>query len=183
MPPFLPTKVLARSAVNFPWDPKPVFVQTKMRCLTVKQPYASAIAYGVKRYEVRTWQTSYRGPLVIHAGAGSVFFPGIRPDFYARRSQFVAICTLSDCLRVTRRKKSSATLADGTEICDLELDLGGFYSGDYAWQLSDVQPLETNVRITGRLSLWRPTSQQVALVSAAQARLEKKKLTHKRKAR
>lgn len=39
-----------------------------MRVLTIKQPYASLIAFGIKRYEFRTWMTKYRGEVLIHAG-------------------------------------------------------------------------------------------------------------------
>lgn len=38
-----------------------------MRALTIRQPYASLIAHGVKRWETRTWHTKYRGPVAIHA--------------------------------------------------------------------------------------------------------------------
>ena len=36
-----------------------------MKCLSVRQPWASMIARGEKTIEVRTWSTHYRGPLVI----------------------------------------------------------------------------------------------------------------------
>ena len=39
-----------------------------MKVLTICQPYAELIARGEKRVENRTWRTSYRGPLAIHAG-------------------------------------------------------------------------------------------------------------------
>ena len=39
-----------------------------MRAITVQQPWASAIATGAKTVENRSWWTSYRGPLAIHAG-------------------------------------------------------------------------------------------------------------------
>src|SRR2546425_12676597 len=39
-----------------------------MKALTVMQPYAELIARGDKLIENRTWPTSYRGPLLIHAG-------------------------------------------------------------------------------------------------------------------
>jgi hypothetical protein len=42
--------------------------EPRMRVLTVCQPYAWALVSGPKRIENRTWPTSYRGPLVIHAG-------------------------------------------------------------------------------------------------------------------
>ena len=37
-----------------------------MKALTLYQPYATAIALGLKKYETRSWATSYRGPLAIH---------------------------------------------------------------------------------------------------------------------
>ncbi|MFF8414905.1 ASCH domain-containing protein [Streptomyces omiyaensis] len=39
-----------------------------MRALTIRQPWAAAITYADKRVENRTWPTSYRGPVLIHAG-------------------------------------------------------------------------------------------------------------------
>ena len=41
-----------------------------MKVLTIKQPYASLIANGIKEYEFRTWKTKYRGEFLIHAGQG-----------------------------------------------------------------------------------------------------------------
>jgi len=41
-----------------------------MKVITVKQPFASLIAEGYKEYEFRTWKSSYRGELYIHAGLG-----------------------------------------------------------------------------------------------------------------
>lgn len=43
-----------------------------MYALTIRQPWAQLIAAGIKQWENRTWKTSYRGPLAIHAAkAGS----------------------------------------------------------------------------------------------------------------
>ena len=36
-----------------------------MKALSIKQPWAEAIARGLKTIETRTWQTSYRGDLLI----------------------------------------------------------------------------------------------------------------------
>lgn len=43
-----------------------------MRALTLHQPWATAVALGVKTVETRSWATSYRGPLAIHAGTSDV---------------------------------------------------------------------------------------------------------------
>lgn len=39
------------------------------KCLSMWQPWASLLVYGFKRFEGRHWDTNYRGPLWIHAGA------------------------------------------------------------------------------------------------------------------
>jgi activating signal cointegrator 1 len=39
------------------------------KCLSMYQPWASLLIYGFKRFEGRHWDTNYRGPLWIHAGA------------------------------------------------------------------------------------------------------------------
>lgn len=40
-----------------------------MKAIVLRQPYASLVALGLKRYETRTWATRYRGPLAICAAA------------------------------------------------------------------------------------------------------------------
>lgn len=41
------------------------------KCITVKQPWASLICTGVKDIENRTWKTSIRGRVLIHASSKS----------------------------------------------------------------------------------------------------------------
>lgn len=38
-----------------------------MKALTVKDPWATLIAYGAKVYETRSWSTPYRGEIALHA--------------------------------------------------------------------------------------------------------------------
>jgi len=38
-----------------------------MKAITLWQPWASLVALGVKTIETRSWATSYRGPIAIHA--------------------------------------------------------------------------------------------------------------------
>ena len=42
-----------------------------MKCLSIRQPYASAIMAGLKTEEFRSWPTDHRGPLVIHASSNT----------------------------------------------------------------------------------------------------------------
>jgi hypothetical protein len=41
-----------------------------MKSLSIKQPWAALIAYGIKDIENRTWRTHFRGKIYIHASAG-----------------------------------------------------------------------------------------------------------------
>jgi hypothetical protein len=43
-----------------------------MKALSIKQPWASLIAHGIKNIENRTWKTKFRGRIFIHASAKSV---------------------------------------------------------------------------------------------------------------
>lgn len=57
-----------------------------MKALTLWQPWASLVVLKAKRFETRSWGTSYRGPLAIHAGAstaGRDFFEELPPELRA----------------------------------------------------------------------------------------------------
>ena len=41
-----------------------------VKILTLKQPWATLVAEGIKKYEFRSWKTKYRGKILIHAGSG-----------------------------------------------------------------------------------------------------------------
>ena len=45
-----------------------------MKTLSVKQPHATLICYGIKTVENRTWKTDYRGKLLIHASGDNMSF-------------------------------------------------------------------------------------------------------------
>lgn len=44
-----------------------------MKAITIRQPWAWLIVVGAKGVENRSWSTSYRGPLLIHAAQGCTF--------------------------------------------------------------------------------------------------------------
>ena len=53
-----------------------------MKCyaLSVRQPWAALLVYGLKRIEVRRWPTARRGPILIHAAR----VPDHRPEAWDR---------------------------------------------------------------------------------------------------
>ena len=55
-------------------------------CLSIRQPWAWAIVHGYKPIENRTWNTGFRGRLLIHAG--KTWKDGEKEDLAALRHQF-----------------------------------------------------------------------------------------------
>jgi hypothetical protein len=84
-----------------------------MMCLSIRQPWAWAIIHAGKDIENRSWATSYRGPLLIHAsksvtkGAYEGFLefvkdiPGVEtPDLASLlRGGIIGSVYLADCVR------------------------------------------------------------------------------------
>ncbi len=71
-----------------------------MIALSVKQPWASMIASGRKTIETRTWDTKYRGPLLICAGqspdaAALVRFGASPADWEQKYPTGIALCVVS----------------------------------------------------------------------------------------
>ena len=46
-----------------------------MKAISIKQPWASLIAHGIKDIENRTWATKYRGKVLIHASGTWFKYP------------------------------------------------------------------------------------------------------------
>lgn len=85
----------------------------KIRALVVRAPWAQLIASGRKRFEIRSRQTTHRGPLVIVAGlkigdgCGDAIMTGLltEPELQAALEgpRGIALCVVDvvDCKRVT----------------------------------------------------------------------------------
>lgn len=68
-----------------------------MKALTILQPYADLITHGAKRVENRTWQTKYRGPLVIHAGLSKQYIGNLHGAPMPRLGMVIGMATIVDC--------------------------------------------------------------------------------------
>lgn len=124
-----------------------------MKTITIKQPYASLIAEGLKEYEFRTWKTNYRGELLIHAGKNIDIEAVKKFDKFNLEYPvgcIIAKATLSDCifvddvLRSELRQKDAFVYSGTTE----NLEWNG-----YGFKLENVQKMEP-IYINGKLSLW-----------------------------
>jgi hypothetical protein len=163
-----------------------------VKALTVRQPWASLIAAGVKTIETRSWSTAYRGPIAVHAGKAGVAEPWSVPGLAAAvdalpqplpMGAVVAVADLVDVLPMVTRPVVFDHLfvrRDGALFVWREADrpnrprsftdqrpFGGFAAGRFAWLLENVRPLEQPLPTRGRQSLWTPPD----LVCAALAPL------------
>jgi hypothetical protein len=105
-----------------------------MRTITIRQPWASLIIEGIKDIENRTWATSYRGPLLIHAGKGidKSEWTQTLTDMPAG-----AIIGTVDLIDVVRDSDSEWAEADS-----------------FHWVLANPRPLPVPVSACGKLGLW-----------------------------
>ncbi len=127
-----------------------------MKALTISQPFADLIALGLKWVENRTWRTSYRGPLAIHAGKGSRYLNASELRQYDRGC-FVAVCTLSLCVlrewlesvpppRHEPLGKTGRTIQEVLDHPHME--------GPWCWILRDVRRITTYVPYIGQRGLF-----------------------------
>lgn len=139
-----------------------------MKAITILEPWASLIACGAKQIETRSWPTSHRGPIAIHAAKNMTHtdLAWKEPMYSALKSQhndleghntiqyhpgsIIAIANLVDCIRVT-------DLEMMFQIRDIygksELAFGDFEPGRYGWILADVKRIKP-VAVKGMQRLW-----------------------------
>jgi len=138
-----------------------------VKAITIKQPWATLIALGEKKFETRSWQTKYRGPLAIHAGKSidkdaceNSWIKGVLQEHgitsYKDLPTGVVIATveLADCYKVEATLGYASVLSKGKTVNGLEVAFGDYTEGRYAWQLTSLQVLDKPVVAKGKLSLW-----------------------------
>jgi hypothetical protein len=112
-----------------------------MKAISIRQPWAWAIAQGLKTIENRTWRTHYRGPLAIHAGRApcppALILPDGTPvqDAGLVCGAVVALVDLVDCLAV------------------VDAPQGPFTEGPFCFVLANVRRI-TPIPWPGALSLF-----------------------------
>lgn len=139
-------------------EPKPAVPETKtVKALTLHQPWASLIAAGLKQYETRSWPTSYRGLLAIHAGqqSGDFDLTAVLTDKERTKlpaelpsGAIVCIAHLVDVV------KSEAISSDPEFEVSRESRLGNFAPGRYGWKLELVKVFDPPVPARGAQGLW-----------------------------
>ena len=141
-----------------------------MKTLTLTQPWATLVATGAKRIETRSWSTSYRGPLAIHAAKGyprdardvatsarvrQVLAAHFGDSHFAADvfpvGRVLAVCRLMACVRTEILLLKAPYSADMTEQ---EQAFGNYDEGRFGWMLADIKPLPATEPAKGALGLW-----------------------------
>lgn len=130
-----------------------------MKVLSLTQPWATLVVLGAKEIETRSWTTSYRGPLLIHASksypgwakecaAEEPFYSALRPGgIYSYPElgcgHIIGQVELHKCIRTS----------DVTEISQNEREFGDYAPGRFAWLLMNPLRLPP-IPAKGSLGLW-----------------------------
>ena len=124
-----------------------------MKVLTIKQPFATLIAEGIKEYEFRTWKTKYRGEVLIHAGKGidkKAMEKYNHLNLEYPSGCIIAKATITDCVKIDdemrillKNKKSIVydNIVNNTE-----------WNG-YGFKLENVEKINP-ITASGKLSFW-----------------------------
>jgi hypothetical protein len=118
------------------------------RVLSIRQPWAWAIASGRKKVENRSWSTPYRGTVYIHASSnrdahGAQWIQrqcGLTVPDELTRCAVIAVAELTDVVTLNRGRR-----------------FGKWFEGPYGFVLTNVRRLRRPVPTLGRLGLFRPS--------------------------
>lgn len=125
-----------------------------MKVITIKQPFATLIAEGLKEYEFRTWPTKMRGDILIHADKGVDKVAMKRYEHLNLEYPLgciIAQAKLSDCVEID--DKMIKVLKDKNPL----VYYGMIHKTDdkkyYGFKLENVQKIDS-IKINGQLGFW-----------------------------
>lgn len=131
-----------------------------LMCISLWEPWATLVVLGAKSFETRSWRTSHRGPLGIHAAQGwhgwsprrfcenphvaaALRSHDVSPrDIELTMGHLIGVVNLYDCLPTT-----DALLQ--TRLSMFERLVGDFSPDRWAWRLRDVSRLSRPIRCRG----------------------------------
>jgi activating signal cointegrator 1 len=118
-----------------------------MKCLTVKQPFASLIVNGYKEYEFRTWKTNYRGKIGIHAGMSTDKRINKFKDYNLEyvNGAIIGEAEIVDCILVDDKLKKELL---NKNYLVYENSFG------YAFVLKNIIKYDKPIYTKGKLSFW-----------------------------
>lgn len=122
-----------------------------MKVLTIKEPWASLIINGYKKYEFRSWKTNYRGKIYIHAGLTLEKNMISRFEDYNLdygKGEIIGEAVITDCIKIDDEFNNNL-------IKQNKLVYGNHgHVGIYAWKLENIIKYERRIPCKGSLGLW-----------------------------
>ena len=109
-----------------------------MKAISVNEPWASMIFYGGKTIETRSWQTSYRGDLLICV---------TKKPVYPLSGMALCVVELADCHPMTLEDEAFAKVKR-------------WKPGLYSWVLRNVRSIDI-FSVTGQLSLFNVDDEKI----------------------
>lgn len=125
-----------------------------MKIITIKQPFATLVAEGLKEFEFRSWKTNYRGEILIHAGKGidsqaMKRYQELELDYPS--GCIIAKAIITDCIIVDEElkkvlKQKNEKIYHGVIKKDISWE-------GYGFKLENVQKI-VPIPVKGKLGLW-----------------------------
>ncbi len=134
-----------------------------MQAISLTQPWAQLVVLGAKRAETRSWPTTYRGEIAIHASKG---FPGYAKTLCKKLAyrrvlafhNFVAptlpLGAIVGTVEITGCYRTEEAGSMGIYDHSFEDQFGDFSPGRYFWTLANPRMLATPVSCKGALKIW-----------------------------
>lgn len=127
-----------------------------MKVLSIIEPWATLIKEKKKFIETRSWKTSYRGELYIHASKKKINKRDLHtlelfkliPNVSMEYGKIICKCKLIDCVYMDQ------DFLNKIQKNKQELLCGDYKLGRYAWILEDVEVLDKPISTNGHLSIW-----------------------------
>ena len=119
-----------------------------MKALTIKEPWASLIVQGFKKYEFRSWKTNYRGKVLIHAGLSKENIEKYKDyNLDISSGEIIGEAYITDCILVDEKLDKSLRKID-------EKVYGNNHAGLYAFKLENAKKYNKKIKAKGKLGLW-----------------------------
>ena len=129
-----------------------------MKAITIHQPWAHLLVMGQKIHETRSWKTSHRGPIAIHAAR----------KFTEDMRNLCGLSPFHESLSLAPKKLPLGSIIGVVNLVDCipaeELELavhptreeqfGDFRPGRWAWKMEQPRLLEVPIPYQGKLGLF-----------------------------
>lgn len=122
-----------------------------MKVITLKQPWATLVAEGLKKYEFRSWKFNYRGEILIHAGKG-IDKEAMKKFEYLNlnypHSKIIAKVKILDCIELNDEINK--------QIIEENKFIYGhkYYRTGYAWKLELIEKINDETEVSGKQGIW-----------------------------